>query len=100
MAGKAKKPANNGSSEKAPRPAVRPVFIAGGLGLAWFAAAPQSLPVDGAPSWSVAALTIAQLFTDFIGGWIVVALVQLGIAVVRYALARTRARPPQPMEAG
>jgi len=92
MAAKAKKPANNGGNDETPRRVVRPVFIAGGLGLAWFAAAPQALPVEGAPAWAVAALTFAQLVTDFVGGWIVVALIQLGFAVMRYTLARTRAR--------
>ncbi|MBV9826686.1 MAG: hypothetical protein JO001_13590 [Alphaproteobacteria bacterium] len=89
MAGKndsAKKPA------KSRQPgALRPVLLAGGLGLLWFAETPMAGLTDQGPMWSVSAIVGIRLLADFVGGWVVVSLLRLGVAIARYVISRTRA---------
>ncbi|GEM_PF-2727660 len=76
-----------------PRKPVRPLLLAGGLGLLWFARFQQGGAEPEAPAWGHWLILAAQLLADIVGAWIVVALAQLGIAVARVALAHLRRDP-------
>ena len=90
MAGKKKNPTEPAGAARHPG-ALRPILLAGGLGLLWFAQTPLGGLPDDAPMWSVAAIIAVRLVADFVGGWVAVSLLRLAAAVVRYLICRTRA---------
>ena len=66
------------------------MLLASGLGLMWFVkfqAGP--LPV-GVPGWGVTLLLVGKLLADFVCAAVVVALVRLGLAVMRLGIANWR----------
>lgn len=91
MAKSAKRPAN----QPAKRPkAFRPALLAGGLALLWFVQYQQGGPTDGpGPAWSQAVVLGSQLLADFVGAWVVIAVLQLLFALVRAAIAQFRPDP-------
>ena len=69
---------------------LRPMFVAGGLGLLWFVkfqAGP--LPV-GVPGWGVSLLLAGQLAADFVCAAVVVAAVRLAWSAVHLGVANWR----------
>lgn len=77
-----------GSDEKP----IRPLLLAGVLGLVWFVVAQEGGIDDTVPNWGVPIVMGARLLADFIGGWVVVSAVRLLFGLVRLGLAQLRAR--------
>jgi hypothetical protein len=76
--------------ERGDKGGLRPMLLAGGMGLMWFVkyqAGP--LPV-GVPGWGVALLFVGQLLADFVCAAVVVAVARLGLAMVRLSIANWR----------
>jgi len=70
------------------------MLLAGGLGLLWFVMYQQGGPADeGGPVWSHAAVLGSRLLADFVGAWVVIALLQLVFALIRAAFAQFRPDP-------
>jgi hypothetical protein len=91
MAKSARRPANQPPKK---RKAFRPVLLAGGLGLLWFVQYQQGGPAeDTGPVWSHAVVLGSRLLADFVGAWVVIALLQLVFALVRAAFAQLRSDP-------
>jgi hypothetical protein len=91
MAWGKKKGAANAAKGGEQEVGLRPILLAGGLGLLWFAAFPQDVFEGDLPAWSVAAQFGSRLFADFVGGWVAVSLLRLAFASQRYAVSRARA---------
>jgi hypothetical protein len=88
MAKSARRPANQPPKK---RKAFRPMLLAGGLGLLWFVQYQQGGPADEAgPAWSHAVVLGTRLLADFVGAWVVIALLQLVFALIRTALVQLR----------
>jgi hypothetical protein len=69
----------------------RPVLLAGGLGLLWFVQYQQGGPADEVgPAWSHMVVLGSRLLADFVGAWVVIALLQLVFALIRAAFAQLR----------
>ena len=67
------------------------MLLAGGLGLLWFVQYQQGGPAaEGGPVWSHAAVLGSRLLADFVGAWVVIALVQLVFALIRAGFAQLR----------
>lgn len=82
------------AKEPPKRKAFRPMLLAGGLALLWFVIYQQGGPADEiGPAWSHAAVLGSRLLADFVGAWVVIALLQLIVALIRAALAQFRADP-------
>ena len=63
---------------------MRPLFLAGVIGLAWFALVQGGEISNGdVPSWAVPAGVGPRLLVDFIGGWVAVSLARIVISVLR-----------------
>jgi hypothetical protein len=83
------------ASQKAPRArrdsgGIRPVLLAGGMGLMWFVKYQSGPPPMGVPAWGVALIYGGRLFADFVGAAVIVAVVRLGLAAVRFAIESWR----------
>jgi hypothetical protein len=88
MAKSARRPA----SQPPKRKVFRPVLLAGGLGLLWFVQYQQGGPADDpGPAWSHALVLGSRLLADFVGAWVVIALLQLVFALIRVTFAQFRA---------
>lgn len=82
------------AKEPPKRKAFRPMLLAGGLGLLWFVLYQQGAPADEiGPVWSHAAVLGSRLLADFVGAWLVIALIQLLVALIRAGLAQLRPDP-------
>jgi hypothetical protein len=79
-----------GGSEEKP---IRPLLLAGVLGLVWFVVVQEGGFEDDIPGWGMPILLGARLLADFVGGWVVVSLLQLLFNLGRLALLRLRVRP-------
>ena len=91
MAKSTRRPANQPAKRTK---AFRPALLAGGLGLLWFVQYQQGGPADEpGPAWSHAVVLGTRLLADFVGAWLVIALLQLVFALVRAALAQLRSDP-------
>jgi hypothetical protein len=86
MASRAKR--SGGSDEKP----IRPLLLAGVLGLLWFVMVQQGGMEDDVPSWGIGLIVGARLLADVIGGWVVVSALQLVFGLGRLGWARLRAR--------
>jgi hypothetical protein len=88
MAKSARRPAAPPSKRKT----FRPALLAGGLGLLWFVQYQQGGPADeaGGPAWSHAVVLGSRLLADFVGAWVVIALLQLVFALIRATFAQLR----------
>lgn len=90
MAKSAKRPAK----EPPKRKAFRPMLLAGGLGLLWFVLYQQGGAADeGGPVWSHAAIMGSSLVADFVGAWVLIAVIQLIVALIRAAIVQLRPDP-------
>jgi len=69
---------------------MRPVLLAGGLGLMWFVLVQDGGGDGDAPAWGIAIILAARLVADFVGGWIVVSILRLFFAIGRIGLAHFR----------
>lgn len=88
MAKSTRRPANQPPPK---RKAFRPMLLAGGLGLLWFVMYQQGGPADEVgPAWSHAVVLGSRLLADFVGAWVVIALVQLVCALIRAGVAQLR----------
>lgn len=75
---------NGGSS-------IRPMLLAAGLGLIWFAEFQDNTAVPtGAPDWAVAAIFGARLFADIVGALVLLSVLRLVLTVTRLAVVRWR----------
>ncbi|HVC53084.1 MAG TPA: hypothetical protein VND87_13775 [Stellaceae bacterium] len=80
-------------SQKAapPRKPLRPVLLAGGLGLVWFIEFQQPvMALPGGPPWSYALVIGMRLLADVVCARLLIALAQLVFAAGRLGLARLR----------
>jgi hypothetical protein len=84
MAGEGKRA---GKSEEKP---VRPLLLAGVLGLMWFVLVQEGGIEDDVPGWGMPILLGVRLLADFVGGWVAVSLLQLLFNFVRLAVVRLR----------
>jgi hypothetical protein len=90
MAKSARRPA----SQPKKRKVFRPVLLAGGLGLLWFVQFQQGGPADEVgPAWTHAVVLGSRLLADFVGAWVVIALIQLVVVLARAAFAQLRPDP-------
>jgi hypothetical protein len=71
---------------------VRPLLLAGVLGLIWFVLVQEGGIEDDAPMWGVPIILCVRLLVDFVGGWVVVSLLQLAFNLGRLGLSRLRTR--------
>ncbi len=78
-----------GRSEEKP---IRPLLLAGVLGLMWFVLVQEGGIQDDVPGWGMPIMLGVRLLADFIGGWVAVSVLQLLFNFVRLGLARLRAR--------
>jgi hypothetical protein len=90
---KGAKPSRAGPARKP----VRPMLLAGGLGLIWFVQFQQGDMTQDAPSWGYGLVLGMRLLADFVGAWVAVALLQLAIALGRLGLVQLRSRPEEEM---
>ncbi len=86
MARSAKRP-----QEAPKRKPVRPVLLAGGLGLMWYVHFQSGMTVPDAPPWSFALITGVRVVADIVGAWVVISLAQLCFALGRLGWAQLRA---------
>jgi hypothetical protein len=70
--------------------AFRPLLLAGVLGLVWFVLVQEGGIEDDVPGWGMPILLGVRLLADFVGGWVVVSLLQLLFNFVRLAFVRPR----------
>jgi hypothetical protein len=70
---------------------VRPFLLSAGLALMWFALFQDVEVVGDLPAWGVAAVLGTRCLVDFIGAWLVVSLLRLGITVAHLGWVRLRA---------
>jgi hypothetical protein len=85
-------PPANRPRERRGSSGIRPMLLAGGMALMWFVEFQgMALPIN-VPSWGMPLIIIGRLFADFVGAALVVALVRLGLAVTRLALAHWQAQ--------
>lgn len=75
------------------RKPVRPLLLAGGLGLIWFLQFQQGGAEPDGPPWSFALILGMRLVADFVGAWVAIATVQFVFALGRLGLAHLRADP-------
>jgi len=74
---------------------MRPVLLAGGLGLMWFVLVQDGGESGDAPTWGIAIILAARLVADFVGGWIVVSILRLFFTIGRIGLAHVRGQRRQ-----
>ena len=82
--------ADNSRSERRGTGRIRPIFLAAGIALMWFAEFQRGGLEPDAPDWAVAVFLGGRLAADFVGALIIVSLVQLGIALARLGFLRWR----------
>jgi hypothetical protein len=86
-------------ADRPPAPAgsrpMRPILLAGGLSLLWFAEVQHGFGGEEAPGWVLAIALAARLFADFVGAWIVVSLLRLAVVFARLRLGPTVANTGQ-----
>jgi len=70
---------------------IRPLLLATGLGLMWFAVNHEGSVGGDAPVWGVGLIIAARLLTDIVGAWGVVSVAHLVLALGRLGLAHWRA---------
>jgi len=77
---------------KAPpkRGAMRPVLLAAGLGLYWFVEYQDAGGATDVPMWGYLTMVGVRLLADFVGAWVIVAAVQLGLGLGRLGLSYLR----------
>jgi len=74
-----------------PRKPLRPLLLAGGLGLVWFIEYQQPVVAPpGGPPWSYALVLGVCLLADIVCARVLIALAQLLFAAGRLGLARLR----------
>lgn len=82
--------ADNSRSERRGTGRIRPIFLAAGIALMWFAEFQREGLEPDAPDWAVAVFFGGRLAADFVGSLVVVSLVQLCIALARLGFLRWR----------
>lgn len=74
-----------------PAAAMKPVFLAAGLGLYWFVTHQDSGdPGADAPMWGYLTMAGLRLLADFVGAWLIISAAQLVIAVAKIGLTYLR----------
>jgi hypothetical protein len=76
--------------ERRDKAGLRPGLLAGGMGLMWFVKFDAGPLPAGVPGWGVAALFAGRLLADCVGAAVAVAVVRLGLAAARLAIASWR----------
>lgn len=76
-----------------PRKPLRPLLLAGGLGLIWFIEFQQPGLTPNGPGWSYALVLGVRLVADTVCARLLIAIVQLLFATGRLGLARLRVQP-------
>ena len=71
---------------------VRPLLLAGVLGLVWFVVMQEGGIDETAPSWGVPLILGVRLFADFIGGWVAISALQLFFGLLRLGFGHLRSR--------
>jgi len=75
-----------------PAGAMKPVFLAAGLGLYWFVAHQDGGDVGAdAPMWGYMAMAGLRLLADFVGAWLIISALQLAIALGKIGVTYLRA---------
>lgn len=69
---------------------MRPVLLAAGLGLFWFVEYQDPDAISDVPMWGYMMTVAVQLFADFVGAWVIVAALQLVLALARLAVSYLR----------
>jgi hypothetical protein len=72
--------------------AMRPVLLAAGLGLYWFAVYQDGGAEANAPIWGYMVMVGLRLVADVVGAWIVIAALQLVFACAKVGLTYARSR--------
>lgn len=71
--------------------AMKPVLLAAGLGLYWFVVNQDGGGDVDAPMWGYLTMAALRLVADFVGAWLVIAALQLTLALGKVGLAYVRA---------
>jgi hypothetical protein len=79
----AKAPAKSGG-------AMRPVLLAAGLGLFWFVEYQDLGSATDMPMWGYMTTIGVRLLADFVGAWVIVAALQLLLALARLGVIYLR----------
>jgi hypothetical protein len=69
---------------------MRPVLLAAGLGLFWFAEYQDGGGAEGAPMWGYLVGGGVRVLADFVGAWFIVSALQLGLALLRFGVTYIR----------
>jgi hypothetical protein len=70
--------------------AMRPLLLAAGLGLYWFVVYQDGVGEANAPVWGYMVMVGLRLAADVVGAWIVVAALQLVLALAKVGLTYAR----------
>ena len=69
---------------------MRPVLLAAGLGLFWFVEYQDLGGATDMPMWGYMTMIGVRLLADFIGAWVIVAALQLALALGRLGIIYLR----------
>ena len=70
--------------------AMKPVFLAAGLGLYWFVEYQDLGDATDVPMAGYVALVAVRLLADFVGAWLVVSALQLALALAKLGVTYLR----------
>jgi hypothetical protein len=70
------------------RKLVRPVLLAGGLGLIWFVQFQHGANDPDTPAWGYGLVLGVRLLADIVGAWVVISVAHLLFTLGRIAIAR------------
>jgi hypothetical protein len=70
---------------------MRPVLLAAGLGLFWFAEYQDHGGTEGAPMWGYLVVGGVRILADIVVAWVAVSLLQLVLALLHYGMTYVRA---------
>lgn len=70
---------------------MRPMLLAAGIGLFWFAQFQDGASDADAPAWGWLVMDGVRLFADFVGAWLAISAVRLVLALMRHGLVQLRA---------
>ena len=77
-----------GAAEHRP---IRPMLLAGGLGLLWFVQFQESGSAEDGPFWLMVLVLGVRLLADFVGAWVVVSALRVAFAFSKLGLMQLRA---------
>lgn len=83
----------SGTNEHRP---IRPMLLAGGLGLLWFVEFQEFGVADAMPVWSVALVLCVRLLADFVGAWVLISLLRVAFVFGKLGVMQFRSRQETP----